>query len=52
MILVAVCFKGALGPQISFYEAPSEEAMGRYVAEQQAREDYITHSLYPLSVAV
>ena len=48
MIVVALCYKSAIGPKIGFYEAKSEEAAGRYVIAQQSRPDYITHSFLPL----
>ena len=47
-VVVAVCYKTPVGPEISFYDASSEEDANRYVVEQEAREDYIAHGFLPL----
>jgi hypothetical protein len=47
-VVVAVCYETELGPTLSFYEADSEEAAGRYVVDVSEREDYITHNWLPL----
>lgn len=48
-VVVAVCYKSELGPQISFYEAKGEEEVGKYVTEVVERGDYIAHSFLPIN---
>ena len=48
-VAVAVCYKTSSGPEISFYEAKSKEAAGRYVEKAIERDDYIAHSFLPIS---